>query len=79
MYENPSIQQKALAAIPLQELKSKAQKKLAQATRLDKGNAAKLKCIWKWKCSFKHSTRWCVFGHMSAGSNAVSKLELPSS
>ncbi|XP_072781826.1 peptide-N(4)-(N-acetyl-beta-glucosaminyl)asparagine amidase isoform X2 [Taeniopygia guttata] len=37
MYENPSIQQKALAAIPLQELKSKAQKKLAQATRLDKG------------------------------------------
>lgn len=45
MYENPSIQQKALAAIPLQELKSKAQKKLAQATRLDKGNTVKLKCI----------------------------------
>ncbi|XP_055563034.1 peptide-N(4)-(N-acetyl-beta-glucosaminyl)asparagine amidase [Falco cherrug] len=37
MYENPSIQQKALASIPLQQLKTKAQKKLAQATRLDKG------------------------------------------
>ncbi|KFV45842.1 Peptide-N(4)-(N-acetyl-beta-glucosaminyl)asparagine amidase, partial [Gavia stellata] len=37
MYENPSIQQKALASIPLQQLKGKAQKKLAQATRLDKG------------------------------------------
>uniref|UniRef100_A0A8U7M6M3 Peptide-N(4)-(N-acetyl-beta-glucosaminyl)asparagine amidase n=1 Tax=Corvus moneduloides TaxID=1196302 RepID=A0A8U7M6M3_CORMO len=37
MYEDPSVQQKALAAIPLQELKRKAQKKLAQATRLDKG------------------------------------------
>ncbi|KAJ7415446.1 Peptide-N(4)-(N-acetyl-beta-glucosaminyl)asparagine amidase [Willisornis vidua] len=36
MYENPSIQQKALAAIPLQELKRKAQKKLSQAARLDK-------------------------------------------
>jgi len=42
MYENPSIQQKALASIPLQQLKGKAQKKLAQATRLDKGNATKL-------------------------------------
>ncbi|XP_055659866.1 peptide-N(4)-(N-acetyl-beta-glucosaminyl)asparagine amidase isoform X1 [Falco peregrinus] len=37
MYENPSIQRKALASIPLQQLKTKAQKKLAQATRLDKG------------------------------------------
>ncbi|XP_010131922.1 PREDICTED: peptide-N(4)-(N-acetyl-beta-glucosaminyl)asparagine amidase, partial [Buceros rhinoceros silvestris] len=37
MYENPSIQQKALASIPLQQLKEKAQKKLSQATRLDKG------------------------------------------
>ncbi|XP_061218650.1 peptide-N(4)-(N-acetyl-beta-glucosaminyl)asparagine amidase-like isoform X3 [Neopsephotus bourkii] len=37
MYENPSIQQKALASIPLQQLKRKAQKKLAEATRLDKG------------------------------------------
>ncbi|XP_064300315.1 peptide-N(4)-(N-acetyl-beta-glucosaminyl)asparagine amidase isoform X2 [Phalacrocorax carbo] len=36
MYEDPSIQQKALASIPLQQLKGKAQKKLAQATRLDK-------------------------------------------
>ncbi|XP_009982346.1 PREDICTED: peptide-N(4)-(N-acetyl-beta-glucosaminyl)asparagine amidase-like, partial [Tauraco erythrolophus] len=36
MYENPSIQQKALASIPLQQLKGKAKKKLAQATRLDK-------------------------------------------
>lgn len=42
MYENPSIQQKALASIPLQQLKEKAQKKLSQATRLDKGNATKL-------------------------------------
>ncbi|XP_064362231.1 peptide-N(4)-(N-acetyl-beta-glucosaminyl)asparagine amidase isoform X4 [Dromaius novaehollandiae] len=37
VYENPSLQQKALASIPLQELKGKAQKKLAQATVLDKG------------------------------------------
>ncbi|KGL74389.1 Peptide-N(4)-(N-acetyl-beta-glucosaminyl)asparagine amidase, partial [Tinamus guttatus] len=37
MYENPSLQQKALASVPLQELKRKAQKKLAQATILDKG------------------------------------------
>ncbi|XP_062425323.1 peptide-N(4)-(N-acetyl-beta-glucosaminyl)asparagine amidase isoform X2 [Rhea pennata] len=37
VYENPSLQQKALASIPLQELKGKAQKKLAQATLLDKG------------------------------------------
>ncbi|XP_025901319.1 peptide-N(4)-(N-acetyl-beta-glucosaminyl)asparagine amidase isoform X2 [Nothoprocta perdicaria] len=37
VYENPSLQQKALASIPLQELKRKAQKKLAQATILDKG------------------------------------------
>lgn len=37
VYEDPSLQQKALASIPLQQLKGKAQKKLAQATRLDKG------------------------------------------
>ncbi|XP_067147593.1 peptide-N(4)-(N-acetyl-beta-glucosaminyl)asparagine amidase isoform X2 [Apteryx mantelli] len=37
VYENPPLQQKALASIPLQELKGKAQKKLAQATILDKG------------------------------------------
>ncbi|KAM6281581.1 peptide-N(4)-(N-acetyl-beta-glucosaminyl)asparagine amidase isoform 2-T3 [Porphyrio hochstetteri] len=37
MYENPSIQHKALALIPLQQLKEKSQKKLAQAARLDKG------------------------------------------
>ncbi|XP_072185742.1 peptide-N(4)-(N-acetyl-beta-glucosaminyl)asparagine amidase isoform X2 [Excalfactoria chinensis] len=37
VYENTSLQQKALALIPLQQLKEKAQKKLAQATRLDKG------------------------------------------
>ncbi|XP_040403241.1 peptide-N(4)-(N-acetyl-beta-glucosaminyl)asparagine amidase isoform X3 [Cygnus olor] len=37
VYEDPSLQQKALASIPLQQLKGKAQKKLSQATRLDKG------------------------------------------
>ncbi|KAM9198903.1 peptide-N(4)-(N-acetyl-beta-glucosaminyl)asparagine amidase [Mergus octosetaceus] len=37
VYEDPSLQQKALASIPLQQLKGKAQRKLAQATRLDKG------------------------------------------
>lgn len=36
-YESTSLQQKALALIPLQQLKEKAQRKLAQATRLDKG------------------------------------------
>lgn len=39
-YENTSLQRKALALIPLQQLKEKAQKKLAQAARLDKGNVA---------------------------------------
>lgn len=37
VYEDPSLQQKALASIPLQQLKGKAQRKLAQATSLDKG------------------------------------------
>lgn len=45
VYEDPSLQQKALASIPLQQLKGKAQKKLAQATRLDKGNVTKLQCV----------------------------------
>ncbi|XP_014374255.1 peptide-N(4)-(N-acetyl-beta-glucosaminyl)asparagine amidase [Alligator sinensis] len=37
VYENPSLQKKALASIPLQELKEKAQEKLVQARKIDKG------------------------------------------
>lgn len=37
-YENPVLQKKALACIPLQNLKKQAQKKLTQAQKLDRGN-----------------------------------------
>lgn len=39
VYENPSLQKKALASIPLQELKEKAQEKLVQARKIDKGKS----------------------------------------
>ncbi|XP_054536424.1 peptide-N(4)-(N-acetyl-beta-glucosaminyl)asparagine amidase isoform X4 [Pan troglodytes] len=37
VYENPALQEKALACIPVQELKRKSQEKLSRARKLDKG------------------------------------------
>ncbi|XP_053525156.1 peptide-N(4)-(N-acetyl-beta-glucosaminyl)asparagine amidase isoform X4 [Artibeus jamaicensis] len=37
VYENPVLQEKALACIPVQELKKRSQEKLSQARKLDKG------------------------------------------
>uniref|UniRef100_A0A2I3HN94 Peptide-N(4)-(N-acetyl-beta-glucosaminyl)asparagine amidase n=1 Tax=Nomascus leucogenys TaxID=61853 RepID=A0A2I3HN94_NOMLE len=37
VYENPALQEKALACIPVQELNRKSQEKLSRARRLDKG------------------------------------------
>ncbi|XP_036926756.1 peptide-N(4)-(N-acetyl-beta-glucosaminyl)asparagine amidase isoform X2 [Sturnira hondurensis] len=37
VYENPALQKKALACIPVQELKKRSQEKLSQARKLDKG------------------------------------------
>ncbi|XP_074840540.1 peptide-N(4)-(N-acetyl-beta-glucosaminyl)asparagine amidase [Carettochelys insculpta] len=37
VYENQSLQKKSLASIPVQELKKKAQEKLAQAKKVDRG------------------------------------------
>uniref|UniRef100_G1T9A3 Peptide-N(4)-(N-acetyl-beta-glucosaminyl)asparagine amidase n=1 Tax=Oryctolagus cuniculus TaxID=9986 RepID=G1T9A3_RABIT len=37
LYENLALQEKALACIPVQELKRKSQEKLSQARKLDKG------------------------------------------
>ncbi|XP_036926757.1 peptide-N(4)-(N-acetyl-beta-glucosaminyl)asparagine amidase isoform X3 [Sturnira hondurensis] len=36
VYENPALQKKALACIPVQELKKRSQEKLSQARKLDK-------------------------------------------
>lgn len=36
IYENPTLQKKALACIPIQELKKNAQEKLAKARKVDK-------------------------------------------
>ncbi|XP_005545681.2 peptide-N(4)-(N-acetyl-beta-glucosaminyl)asparagine amidase isoform X2 [Macaca nemestrina] len=37
VYENPALQEKALACIPVQELKRKSQEKLSRVRKLDKG------------------------------------------
>ncbi|XP_012290984.1 peptide-N(4)-(N-acetyl-beta-glucosaminyl)asparagine amidase isoform X2 [Aotus nancymaae] len=37
VYENPALQEKALACIPVEELKRKSQEKLSRARKLDKG------------------------------------------
>ncbi|XP_008982169.4 peptide-N(4)-(N-acetyl-beta-glucosaminyl)asparagine amidase isoform X3 [Callithrix jacchus] len=37
VYENPALQEKALACIPVQELKRKSQEKFSRARKLDKG------------------------------------------
>ncbi|XP_017361705.1 peptide-N(4)-(N-acetyl-beta-glucosaminyl)asparagine amidase isoform X3 [Cebus imitator] len=37
VYENPALQEKALACIPVQELQRKSQEKLSRARKLDKG------------------------------------------
>lgn len=37
VYENLALQQKALACIPVQELKKRSQEKLSRARKLDKG------------------------------------------
>ncbi|XP_053785620.1 peptide-N(4)-(N-acetyl-beta-glucosaminyl)asparagine amidase isoform X2 [Desmodus rotundus] len=37
VYENPALQEKALACIPVQELKKRSQEKLSRARKLDKG------------------------------------------
>ncbi|XP_032018160.1 peptide-N(4)-(N-acetyl-beta-glucosaminyl)asparagine amidase isoform X2 [Hylobates moloch] len=37
VYENPALQEKALACIPVQELNRKSQEKLSRARKLDKG------------------------------------------
>ncbi|KAL0593295.1 Peptide-N-asparagine amidase [Plecturocebus cupreus] len=38
VYENPALQEKALACIPVQELKRKSQEKLSRARKLDKAS-----------------------------------------
>lgn len=38
VYENLALQEKALACIPVQELKKRSQEKLSRARKLDKGN-----------------------------------------
>ncbi|XP_032091416.1 peptide-N(4)-(N-acetyl-beta-glucosaminyl)asparagine amidase [Thamnophis elegans] len=57
-YENPSLQKKALACIPLQNLKKQAQKKLSQAQKLDRDCILReedillVELINWFKCSF---------------------------
>ncbi|PNI73706.1 NGLY1 isoform 9, partial [Pan troglodytes] len=46
VYENPALQEKALACIPVQELKRKSQEKLSRARKLDK-DIITLRNFWK--------------------------------
>ncbi|XP_061443868.1 peptide-N(4)-(N-acetyl-beta-glucosaminyl)asparagine amidase isoform X1 [Rhineura floridana] len=60
IYENPSLQKKALACIPIQELSNKAQEKLAQARKMDGGSLVNeqdillLELLNWFKCDFFH-------------------------
>uniref|UniRef100_A0A8D0BWR9 Peptide-N(4)-(N-acetyl-beta-glucosaminyl)asparagine amidase n=1 Tax=Salvator merianae TaxID=96440 RepID=A0A8D0BWR9_SALMN len=58
IYENPSLQKKALACIPVQELKKKAEEKLVQAHKIDRDSLVNeqdillLELLNWFKCDF---------------------------